>query len=187
MTNPSDTRDSELVAKLRKWADWLDFDIGTDQPAGKDLREAADTIDRLTSSGEAETEDSWRDLALQFDGHRIEALSMLRYVSEAANQYEAMGRIGEIKAFLAKPPLSGEAVLAARLAASPREGHVEVPVEPGLVRNDSAGFYEFVAADIPTFSKPFEARNVEALHDMFGSRGLVGFRVWDAANQGETK
>lgn len=60
-------------------------------------------------------EDQWRNLALQFDGHRIEALSLLRYVSEAQDSAEAADRIGEIKAFLSKPPLSGEAVLAERI------------------------------------------------------------------------
>lgn len=59
--------------------------------------------------------EQWRDLALQFDGHRIEALAMLRYVSEATNVAGALGRIGEIKAFLAKPPLSGAEVELARL------------------------------------------------------------------------
>lgn len=62
-------------------------------------------------------EDTWRDLALQFDGHRIEAMSLLRYVSESQNCHEATSRAHEIKAFLSKPPLRGEAVLADRLAA----------------------------------------------------------------------
>jgi hypothetical protein len=61
--------------------------------------------------------EQWRDLALQFDGHRIEALSLLRYVSSARDTVEAIGRISEIGPFLAKPPLSGEAVLAERIAA----------------------------------------------------------------------
>lgn len=64
----------------------------------------------------AKLEDQWRDLALQFDGHRIEALSLLRYVSEADTALEAIGRMGEIRAFLAKPPLAGEAVLAQRIS-----------------------------------------------------------------------
>ena len=39
--------DMGLVAKLLKWADWLDADIGTDEPAGADVREAAAAIERL--------------------------------------------------------------------------------------------------------------------------------------------
>src|SRR6476469_4661679 len=31
--------------------------------------------------------DEWRDLALQFDGHRIEALSMLRYAVRHIKEY----------------------------------------------------------------------------------------------------
>lgn len=69
--------------------------------------------DRVTD----EAEPTWRDLALQFDAHRIEALSLLRFVLESANSYDAVSRIGEIRPFLAKRPLSGEAVLAQRIAA----------------------------------------------------------------------
>ena len=58
-------------------------------------------------------------------GFRIEALSLLRYVSESRNCFEATGRAQEIKAFLSKPPLSGEEVLAQRVAAltSLKENH----------------------------------------------------------------
>lgn len=69
------------------------------------------------TQGAGDAEPTWRDLALQFDGHRIEALSLLRYVSESSNCHEATNRAHEVKAFLSKPPLSGEAVLAARIAA----------------------------------------------------------------------
>lgn len=89
----------------------------------------------MTTDRDDET--TWRDLALQFDGHRIEALSLLRYVSESRNCAEATGRASEIKAFLSKPPLSGEAVLAQRIAAldpppdhGGGEGRVLVPREP---------------------------------------------------------
>lgn len=66
--------------------------------------------------------DQWRDLALQFDGHRIEALSMLRFAVKSIEGYTLeQGILREplatLKAFLAKPPLPGEAVLAARIEA----------------------------------------------------------------------
>jgi hypothetical protein len=68
-------------------------------------------------SEEVSKELTWRDLALQFDAHRIEALAMLRYVSEAGSGGEAADRAHQARAFLAKPPLPGEAVLAERIAA----------------------------------------------------------------------
>lgn len=40
----------------------------------------------------------WRDLALQFDAHRIEALAMLRAAADGAVTAD------DIRAFLAKPP-----------------------------------------------------------------------------------
>lgn len=67
--------------------------------------------------GGREAEPMWRDLALQFDGQRIEALSLLRYVSESMNCAEATSRAHEVKAFLSKAPPSGEEVLAKRIAA----------------------------------------------------------------------
>lgn len=83
------------------------------------------------TQGAGDAEPTWRDLALQFDGHRIEALSLLRYVSEARNCAEATGRAAEIRPFLAKAPLSGEAVLAARIAAlvSPPDNGGWMPIE----------------------------------------------------------
>lgn len=71
----------------------------------------------MTPAEHIDNEATWRDLALQFDGHRIEALALLRYVAASSNAHEATSRISEIGPFLTKPPLSGEAVLAQRLGA----------------------------------------------------------------------
>lgn len=91
----------------------------------KQARVSHETGDGETQAGLTltdETEASWRNLALQFDGHRIYALSMLRYAVRNIEEYATVRDIlreplGELKAFLAKPPLSGEAVLAQRIAA----------------------------------------------------------------------
>ena len=61
-----------------------------------------------------ETADSWRRLALQFDGHRMQALWHLKRILHAdssVDEYKAAEQ------FLAAPPLDGEAVLAQRIAA----------------------------------------------------------------------
>ncbi|MGN6537591.1 MAG: hypothetical protein ACTHKQ_17915 [Mesorhizobium sp.] len=60
---------------------------------------------------EEDTESQWRDLALQFDGHRIQAMCLLRAIAA-----DKAGK-AEIEAFLSAPPLSGEQVLADRIAA----------------------------------------------------------------------
>lgn len=62
-------------------------------------------------SGEVEIDEKWRELALQFDGHRIHAMCLLRAV--------AAGEAGtaDVEAFLSAPPLPGEQVLADRIAA----------------------------------------------------------------------
>lgn len=53
----------------------------------------------------------WRRLALQFDGHRMQALAHLRGLLENPESHAEA-----VRAFLAAPPLSGEQVLANRIA-----------------------------------------------------------------------
>lgn len=59
-----------------------------------------------------DTDAEWRRLALQFDGHRMQALAHLRCLLE---NHE--GHADAVRAFLAAPPLSGEQVLNERIAA----------------------------------------------------------------------
>ncbi|WP_323016389.1 hypothetical protein [Castellaniella sp.] len=61
-----------------------------------------------------DSEDQWRRLALQFDGHRMQAIGWLK--AAQAGLPNTPTRAG-ICAFLAAPPLSGEQVLADRIAA----------------------------------------------------------------------
>ncbi len=59
---------------------------------------------------EASSEESWRRLALQFDGHRMQALWHLKcLIANPEAHKEAALK------FLASPPLSGEEVLAKRI------------------------------------------------------------------------
>lgn len=60
-----------------------------------------------------DAKDDWRRLALQFDGHRMHALGHLKTLVQIDNGYEAAQAA---EAFLAAPPLAGEAVLAQRIA-----------------------------------------------------------------------
>lgn len=58
-----------------------------------------------------EADRHWRRLALQFDGHRMAALSHLRCLMQDAEKHRPV-----VEAFLSAPPLSGESVLAQRIA-----------------------------------------------------------------------
>lgn len=51
--------------------------------------------------------------------------------------------------------------------------------KPGLIRNEAAGFVEFVSEDVPTITGPMEARNVEPILRMAEPRELFGYRVYD--------
>jgi hypothetical protein len=60
----------------------------------------------------ATSEDQWRNLALQFDGHRMQALAWLKHI--LADQ--PIGSYPFVRTFMKSPPMSGEAVLAERIA-----------------------------------------------------------------------
>jgi len=76
---------------------------------------------------EDDTEMKWRDLALQFDGHRMQAISFLKMIlSELPNDQYASARD-----FIKSGPLSGEEVLRNRIAA------LTQPASPALKLPDS--------------------------------------------------
>ena len=86
-----------------------------------DMRSAAEALIELRDRrAEGEAEGQWRDLALQFGGHRIDALSMLRYAVRQIEEYQIVRDIlreplDKLRQFLASPPLSGSEVLANRI------------------------------------------------------------------------
>lgn len=57
-------------------------------------------------------DDEWRRLALQFDGHRMQAIGHLRALMQ-----DPLAHRPVVAAFLAAPPLPGESVLAERIKA----------------------------------------------------------------------
>lgn len=63
-------------------------------------------------SKETSTEMKWRDLALQFDGHRMQALCFLKQILSTLPETE----FTEAREFLKAGPLPGEEVLRQRLA-----------------------------------------------------------------------
>lgn len=58
------------------------------------------------------TELKWRDLALQFDGHRMQSLCFLKQILDALPETE----FPEAREFLKAGPIPGEEVLRQRLA-----------------------------------------------------------------------
>lgn len=73
-----------------------------------------DVESAIAAAEQAQADDAeaeWRRLALQFDGHRLQALAHLRCLLENPESHAEA-----VRAFLAAPPLSGEQVLANRIA-----------------------------------------------------------------------
>lgn len=73
---------------------------------------------------EEEATDDWRRLALQFDGHRLQALGHLKAMLQDSTAHRA-----NAEQFLAAGPLSGEVVLAERIAALAERDHWKAKAE----------------------------------------------------------
>lgn len=69
-----------------------------------------------------EPDNEWRRLALQFDGHRMQAIGHLKYMVKDAEAHKLSA-----EQFLSAGPLSGEAVLAERIKALSPVQPVAVP------------------------------------------------------------
>jgi len=67
-----------------------------------------DTVDPASSEYDAET--TWRRLALQFDGHRMQAMWHLKTLLHSPEEHRL-----KALAFVSAPPLSGEVILDSRI------------------------------------------------------------------------
>jgi len=92
-----------------KTAEWFDREKVVASPT----KPVADSVEAVEDD-EPDVASEWRRLALQFDDHRMRALSHMRALLTDPSGYESKAR-----AFLSEPPLSGEQVLADRLASMP--------------------------------------------------------------------
>lgn len=90
----------------------------------------ADTLHRLITELQAFRKSGediplnplWRDLALQFDGHRMEAFNNLRFIVRQIEEFATVRDIlkepnATLKSFLSSPPLPGDQVLEERIKA----------------------------------------------------------------------
>lgn len=119
MTDKTEAQPEALRLADRLDCDASDSDMGR-KPVACTRRKAAAELRRLHAelqqhnaqlADETESASEWRRLALQFDGHRMQALSHLRLLTKHPGDHCAAA-----VNFLASPPLSGEQVLADRLA-----------------------------------------------------------------------
>lgn len=60
--------------------------------------------------------------------------------------------------------------------------HEAAGYHPQVIHYDGKGdgYHEFINADVPAITDPFEARNVEAIRSIDGDRPIIGFRIYDA-------
>ena len=105
--------EAELVAEAGRTAQQK---LRADQMTEQHRMQAAMNAEaRKALVEETEATDAWRQLALQFDGHRMQALGHLRAITRATS-FPAIGQcIEAAEKFLQLPPLSGEEVLAERI------------------------------------------------------------------------
>lgn len=78
-----------------------------------------EAIAAAVAPAEDDDEEVWRRLALQFDGHRMRAIGLLKLIDHTLKGGPAFATEkiqGDIARFLSEPPLSGEEVLAERIA-----------------------------------------------------------------------
>ena len=112
---------AELAAKVKEWREGESYpeDMAYTRHTWDGYRWASAELSTLRArcaelTEEVEHESKWRDLALQFDGHRLQALWHLRAIVLAQNSLPE--RISAAEEFLKEPPISGEQVLAQRIA-----------------------------------------------------------------------
>lgn len=85
----------------------------------------SDAIDEAVEEYKRDNEqsnDQWRKLALQFDGHRMQAIGMINHMLKELPEFA----FPEVREFINQPPLPGEQVLADRISeiASIREDSI---------------------------------------------------------------
>lgn len=85
-------------------------------------------------------DDKWRSLALQFDSHRMQALSHLKLLLECGEDHA-----DAVRTFLAGPPLDGESVLAQRIAAYAQPAPVAEDAEIRKALHDAATSLETIS------------------------------------------
>ena len=100
----------------------------------------ADRAARGAAQAAPAEDDKWRSLALQFDSHRMQALSHLKLLLECGEDHA-----DAVRTFLAGPPLDGESVLAQRIAAYAQPAPVAEDAEIRKALDDAATSLETIS------------------------------------------
>lgn len=154
-----------------------------------------------TKQEEEDGESAWRRLALQFDGHRMQAIGHIHMLLADQDKHASVAA-----EFLKAGPLSGEAVLAQRIAALASQPVAALPAEqvltelPPLTRYDNivvdgelmsmrpvadGGFYkvEDVRAALAARQVPTEAAELS----QHQKETLTALRMWSEAGRCDLK
>lgn len=118
---------------------------------------ASERAGRVDEAAQKQDDDSeWRRLAMQFDGHRMQALCHLKAMLSDPQAHAA-----EASKFLAAGPLSGEEVLAQRIAAIAAQAAPSVPdvrkAFDAFVESGGAVSFDEMQARLGTFFLIFRA------------------------------
>lgn len=121
--------DFEIIAEANHWFD-------ADQAGWTNVLDFVKAIQPQLVAVPSEADGEWRRLALQFDGHRMQAIAHLRALMEDPVAHRPV-----VAAFLAAPPLPGEAVLAERikaLAATPADQEPQTDLQREIASDAEA-------------------------------------------------
>ena len=131
-------------------------DIESD-PRGQLIHDASHPLNAASQPAASQDEDSeatneWRRLALQFDGHRMLALSHLRLLLSHGEDHKKAAQ-----EFVSAPPLDGEEVLKQRIAAlatqpqeaAPASQDALTPADADLLEKAIADFNDCGETDVP--------------------------------------
>ena len=117
----------------------------------------ADRAARGAAQAAPAEDDKWRSLALQFDSHRMQALSHLKLLLECGEDHA-----DAVRTFLAGPPLDGESVLAQRIAAYAQPAPVAEGFDEWLEKQFEFRNYYFDLRGPGLMAVPFARRAYEA-------------------------
>ena len=142
----SEARACEAVAYEAAWAfmeakcvDECSLEIRTRDDLEKALEEPTTALEQIKQEArdeERQTANQWRELALQFDHHRIAAMQTIKMLlsskDDAAQHVEALR---DASAFIAAPPKAGNDILAEARDEGKREFEVDLKKVATVLRN----------------------------------------------------
>ena len=128
------------------------------------------------------SEEKWRDLALQFDEHRMQAIGLLKFCADhlPSNLAES------IKVFLNAPPLRGEKVLADRIALIAQKARThDENMAPRRNGNIGRSLPCSLNGEMDNIHARLHAARISKKMSMQQMAPLVGVKSWQTIQQWE--